>query len=439
MFSTLKNTDFNYDVFSYSSEELFTRAKSLIPGGVNSPLRAFKSVGGHPFFVKEGQGAILKTVDGQTLIDCVCSMGPAIHGHNHPYIKSAIEHTLKNGIGFWMPHPIEVQMAQTIHRLVPCAEKIRFCNSGTEATLTAIRLARGYTQRKKIIKFTGAYHGHVDALLVKAGSGASCLSCPDSAGIPNEHTQDTLLVPFNDFEALESIFKNNADIAALILEPYMANCGLILPHSGFLKKVRQLCTQYKTVLIFDEVITGFRVSLGGVQAKDGILPDLTTLGKIIGGGLPVGALCGKQEIMDYLAPLGPVYQAGTMSGNPLALSAGLAALELLEEYSPYSKLEANTQLIKNSILEAAHIKGISIQVPTQGSIFSIYFSPTCVHNYEEALQTHTQHFKPFFLSCLKQGLFIAPSAYEVSFISTAHTSEHIEQIAAIAYKSILSL
>lgn len=424
-----------------SSAILFQEAKQCMSGGVNSPVRAFKSVDMEPFFIKEGKGPFLYTEDNRQLIDCVCSMGPSIHGHKHPYLQAAIQTALELGTGFWMPHKSEISLAKAIIKWVPCAEKVRFCNSGTEAAMSALRLARGYTGRNKIIKFTGAYHGHVDSLLVKAGSGASCLGCPDSAGVPPSYTQDTLLISFNNLDTLEHTFEAYAEeVAAVIIEPYMANCGLILPLPGFLKKLRDLCTKHGALLIFDEVITGFRISLGGVQEKENIMPDLCILGKIMGGGLPAGAICGKSEIMDYFAPLGPVYQAGTMSGNPLVMAAGLASLDLLAQTNPYPALEANTLVLKKAILEAAKIKGIPIQVPMAGSIFSIFFSEHPINSYEEAVRfNQTQFFKPLFKNCLQAGLFIAPSAYEVSFLSTEHKSKVTEKTAEILYKSILNI
>jgi glutamate-1-semialdehyde 2,1-aminomutase len=300
------------------SQVLFEKAQKLIPGGVNSPVRAFRSVGGSPFFTKQAKGAKLTTADDQELIDYVCTWGPAIHGHDHPKIREAIADALTKGTSFGTPGPAEVEMAELICEVVPSVEKVRMCNSGTEATMSAIRLARGFTGRDKIIKFAGCYHGHVDSLLVKAGSGAITLGNPDSAGVPSSFAEQTIVLPYNNLEAVTETFTNHGDeIAAIIVEPFPANCGLILPLPGYLQGLRDLCTKHKSVLIFDEVMTGFRLSIGGVQQETGITPDLTAMGKIIGGGLPVGAIGGKREIMDHFAPLGPVYQAGTLSGNPL--------------------------------------------------------------------------------------------------------------------------
>ena len=316
---------------SQRSTQLFERAKQLIPGGVNSPVRAFRSVGGAPFFTERAEGAHLHTADGKDLIDFVCTWGPAIHGHNDPDVRAAISQALEKGTSFGTPNPYEVEMAELIVEMVPSIEKVRMCNSGTEATMSAIRLARGYTKRDKIIKFAGCFHGHVDSLLVKAGSGALTLGNPDSAGIPASFAAETIVVEYNDADAIRAAFETHSgEIAALIVEPFPANCGFILPDQGYLALLRDLCYQHDTVLIFDEVMTGFRLAPGGVQERVSVTPDLTCLGKIIGGGLPVGAFGGKAEIMDQIAPLGPVYQAGTLSGNPLAMAAGIAALKKLK-------------------------------------------------------------------------------------------------------------
>ena len=357
------------------SEKLFEKALKLMPGGVNSPVRAFRSVGGSPFFTEKAKGALLTTIDGRELIDFVCSWGPAIHGHSHPTIVNAIDEALAKGTSFGTPNPYEVKMADKITQAVSSIEKVRMVNSGTEATMSCIRLARGFTHRDKIIKFAGCYHGHVDSLLVKAGSGALTFGNPDSAGIPESYAGETLVLPFNDFDAIENAFNDHGEnIAGVILEPYPANNGLVLPQSGFLNKLRTLCDNYGSVLIFDEVISGFRIAYGGVQEKEDIKPDLTALGKIIGGGLPVGAFGGRAEIMDNLAPQGPVYQAGTLSGNPLALAAGIAAINLLETLNPYDELERAGSKLRKSILEAADEKGIPLQMPQAGSVFCMLFS-----------------------------------------------------------------
>ena len=360
-----------------TSNQLFESALKRIPGGVNSPVRAFRSVGGTPFFTQKADGAFLYTADNERLIDFVCTWGPAIHGHNCPTIRTAIQEALENGTSFGTPNPHEVEMAELLETIVPSVEKVRMCNSGTEATMSAIRLARGYTKRNKILKFSGCYHGHVDSLLVQAGSGALTLGNPNSAGIPEAFANETLVIDYNDPQALEQAFKTYGDtIACVIVEPFPANCGLILPDKGFLETLRKLTKAHQSILIFDEVMTGFRVALGGVQEYVGITPDLTTLGKIIGGGLPVGAIGGKAEIMDYFAPDGPVYQAGTLSGNPLALAAGIASLKKLIEEKPYSLLDELGKRIQGAILSASKEKGIPVQVPQVGSMFALFFSET---------------------------------------------------------------
>ncbi len=423
-----------------NSTDLFERAKRLIPGGVNSPVRAFRSVGGTPFFTQKANGATLTTADDQELIDFVCTWGPAIHGHNHPVIREAIAEALEKGTSFGTPNPYEVEMAELLVEMVPSLEKIRMVNSGTEATMTAIRLARGYTRRDKIIKFEGCYHGHVDSLLIKAGSGALTLGNPDSAGIPGSLAAETIVLPFNDLEAVRAAFeKYGDDIAGIILEPYPANIGLIFPKTGYLQGLRDLCTKYGSVLIFDEVMTGFRVSSGGVQTKEGITPDLTTLGKIIGGGLPVGALGGKAEIMDHLAPLGPVYQAGTLSGNPLAMAAGIASLKLLKEGDAYERLEKMGTQVKEVIGNTLKEIGLPGQIPQVGSMFCLYFTDTPVENLDDATATDTDRFNQYFHTCLENGVYIPPSKYEGNFISTAHEQSAIDQACDVFAKALRSL
>ncbi len=423
-----------------TSEQLFERALRVIPGGVNSPVRAFRSVGGTPFFVTAAHGACLTTADGRELIDFVCTWGPAIHGHNHPQIKAAIAAALENGTSFGTPNPYEVEMAELIVRLVPSIQKVRMCNSGTEATMSAIRLARGFTKRDKIVKFAGCYHGHSDSLLIKAGSGALTHGHPDSAGVPASFAQETIVLPFNDAAALESAFAADpGQIAAVILEPYPANVGLILPEPGFLQYVRALCTAQGAVLIFDEVMTGFRLALGGVQEIEKVTPDLTTLGKIIGGGLPVGAFGGRAEIMDLVAPLGPVYQAGTLSGNPLAMAAGIAALKLLEELDPYARLDRLGCEVQNALLSAARKKGLPLQVPQTGSMFAVFFTATPVRDYATALASDAKVFGRFFRSCLDRGVYLPPSAYETAFLSTAHEGPAIARACQIMSDAIAGL
>jgi glutamate-1-semialdehyde 2,1-aminomutase len=447
------------------SDSLFTRAKQLIPGGVNSPVRAFRSVGGAPFFVKAARGATLITADDRELIDFVCTWGPAIHGHNHPAIRDAIAAALDRGTSFGTPNPLEVEMAELIVRFVPSIQKVRMCNSGTEATMSAIRLARGFTRRDKIIKFAGCYHGHSDSLLIKAGSGALTHGHPDSAGVPASFARETVVLPFNDRAALDAAFAANpGQIAGVILEPYCGNVGFIMPDAGYLAYLREITAKHGTVLIFDEVMTGFRLHKAGVQgllndelaaarAVAGVsgsqlstlnsqlpfAPDLTCLGKIIGGGLPVGAFGGRADIMDQLAPLGPVYQAGTLSGNPLAMAAGIAALKLLETENPYARLDALGRRLRDAVLAACKTKGLPAQVPQCGSMFSIFFTATPVRDYTTALTGDAKLFARFFHACLDRGVYLAPSAYEAGFLSTAHDGVAIARACDILTDAITRL
>jgi glutamate-1-semialdehyde 2,1-aminomutase len=422
------------------SEDLFARALKLIPGGVNSPVRAFRSVGGAPFYVTRADGATLTTADGRELIDFVCTWGPAIHGHNHPVIRAAIARALEAGTSFGTPNPYEVEMAELIVRFFPSIEKVRMCNSGTEATMSAVRLARGFTGRDKIIKFSGCYHGHSDSLLIKAGSGALTHGNPDSAGIPAAFARETIVLPFNDSAALEAAFAANPGaIAAVILEPYIGNVGFIMPDRGYLAAVREITARHGALLIFDEVMTGFRLARGGVQEIEGIRPDLTTLGKIIGGGLPVGAFGGRAEIMDKLAPLGPVYQAGTLSGNPLALAAGIAALKLLDELDPYPRLAQLGRQLRDALLGAARAKGIPVQVPQCGSMLSAFFTATPVRDYASALTGDAKLFGRFFHACLRDGVYLPPSAYEAWFLSTAHEGKAIDRACEVMAGAIAGL
>ena len=422
------------------SDSLFARAKELIPGGVNSPVRAFRSVGGSPFFVKAARGATLITADDRELIDFVCTWGPAIHGHNHPRIKAAIAAALENGTSFGTPNPYEVEMAELIVRFVPSIKKVRMCNSGTEATMSAIRLARGFTKRDKFIKFAGCYHGHSDALLIKAGSGALTHGHPDSAGVPASVAQDTVVLPYNDRAALDAGFAANpGQIACVILEPFCGNVGFIMPDPGYLAYVREACTKHGALLIFDEVMTGFRIAKGGVQEREQIVPDLTCLGKIIGGGLPVGAFGGRTDVMDCLAPLGPVYQAGTLSGNPLAMAAGIAGLRLLEELDPYARLDTLGRQLRDAVLAACRSKGLAVQVPQCGSMFSIFFTAAPVRDYTTALTGDAKLFARFFHACLDRGVYLAPSAYEAGFLSTAHEGAAIDRACEIFATAIKEL
>lgn len=423
-----------------SSSDLFSRAQKLIPGGVNSPVRAFRSVGGAPFFTERAEGAHLYTADSEKLIDFVCTWGPAIHGHNDPDVRAAIVKALENGTSFGTPNPYEVEMAELIVEILPSVEKVRMCNSGTEATMSAIRLARGHTGRCKIIKFAGCYHGHVDSLLVKAGSGALTLGNPDSAGIPSGFAAETIVLDYNDADGARAAFAEHGDdIAAIIVEPYPANCGFILPDDGYLELLRELCTANGSVLIFDEVMTGFRLALGGVQQRIGITPDLTAMGKIIGGGLPVGAFGGKTEIMDQLAPLGPVYQAGTLSGNPLAMAAGIAALKKLKDMNPYPLFEKLGTQIRDALLDAAKEKGLPLQVPQIGSMFALFFSETPVRNFKDATSSQTEQFAKLFKYALSNGIYLPPSAYETCFICTAHDGIDIEKAAEVLSSGIRAL
>ena len=423
-----------------NSDHLFARALQLMPGGVNSPVRAFRSVGGAPFFVKAARGATLLTADDRVLIDFVCTWGPAIHGHNHPVIKKAIAAALENGTSFGTPNPYEVEMAELIVRFVPSIKKVRMCNSGTEATMSAIRLARGFTKRDKIVKFSGCYHGHSDSLLIKAGSGALTHGHPDSAGVPASFAQETIVLPYNDRAALDAAFAANPEkIAGVIIEPYCGNVGFIMPDPGYLAYLREITAKHGTLLIFDEVMTGFRIAKGGVQERENIVPDLTCLGKIIGGGLPVGAFGGRADIMDHLAPLGPVYQAGTLSGNPLAMAAGIAGLKLLEELNPYAQLDRLGQRLRDAVLEAARNKGLAVQVPQCGSMFSIFFTDTPVRDYATALKSDAKLFSRFFHLCLEKGVYLAPSAYEAGFLSTAHDGPAIERACDVLTESLRSL
>lgn len=408
------------------SQELFERAKKIIPGGVNSPVRAFRSVGGTPFFTKKASGCHLTTVDDLQLLDYVCTWGPAIHGHDHPLIREAIARALEQGTSFGTPGPDEVEMAELLVEVVPSVQKVRMCNSGTEATMSSIRLARGFTGKSKIIKFAGCYHGHVDSLLVKAGSGALTFGNPDSAGIPESFAKETIVLPYNDIPSVENAFVQTEEgIAAIIVEPYPANCGFILPDEGYLEGLRKICSQNNAVLIFDEVMTGFRLGLGGVQERTSVTPDLTAMGKIIGGGLPVGAFGGRSEIMDFLAPLGPVYQAGTLSGNPLAMAAGIASLKLLKESMPYDRLEQLGSQLAKGVQQLAQDYSIPLQVPQVGSMYCLFFSENPVRNFEDALSSNGELFKKLFQHCLKNGVYLPPSAYETCFISAAHQADDI--------------
>ncbi|MDB6039975.1 MAG: glutamate-semialdehyde--aminomutase [Verrucomicrobiales bacterium] len=410
------------------SEELFAEALKWIPGGVNSPVRAFRAVGGTPFFVNRAKGAHLFDLDENEIIDYVGTWGPAILGHAYPKIIKAIQDAAERGTSFGVPNSLEVKMAQIITRAIPSVQKVRMCNSGTEATMSAIRLARGYTRRDKIIKFDGCYHGHVDSLLVKAGSGALTFGHPDSMGVPAAFTQHTVVVPFNDTEAIQAAFDaNRGQVAGIILEPVPGNAGLYVPKSGFLEFLRKICSEQGALLIFDEVMTGFRLGFGGAQQRFGITPDLTCFGKIIGGGLPVGAFGGRADIMDQLAPVGPVYQAGTLSGNPLAMAAGIAALEELENGNVYKSIEEIGAALETGLREAARSAGVAVQFNRCGSMFCGYFTDRPVHNLSDAMHSDRTKFGRYFHRMLEQGIYFAPSQFEAGFISAAHTAEDIEK------------
>jgi len=409
------------------SHHLFKRACQYLPGGVNSPVRAFKSVGGQPFFVQRADGAYLYDVDGNRYIDYVGSWGPMIAGHNHPQVREAVEKAIHNGLSFGAPCENEVIMAETIHRLVPSCEMLRMVNSGTEATLSAIRLARGVTGRKKIVKMEGGYHGHGDSFLVKAGSGLLTFGMPNSPGVPKGLSELTLTLPYNDFEAASKLFAcHGDDIACLITEPVLGNANCIPPRKGYLQHLRDLCTQYGALLIFDEVMTGFRVALGGAQAYYGVTPDLTTFGKIIGGGMPVGAYGGRADVMQHISPSGPVYQAGTLSGNPVAMAAGLAMLELIQQPGFHQQLSQITQHLCEGLENAAQQSGIAVSTQQAGAMFGLFFTDEKVETYAQATACDIHAFNTFFHAMLERGVFFAPSAFEAGFVSSAHDDAVIE-------------
>jgi len=422
------------------SEQLFAEALKCIPGGVNSPVRAFRAVGGTPFFVNRARGAHVWDVDGNEYVDYVGTWGPAILGHAPPKIIKAIQQAAEHGTSFGIPNPLEVTMAKLICSLVPSVQKVRMCNSGTEATMSAIRLARGFTKRDKIIKFDGCYHGHADSLLVKAGSGALTFGNPDSAGVPAAFTQHTVVLPFNDPEAVKAAFAaNKGQIAGIILEPVPGNAGLYLPKDGYLDFLREITKANGALLIFDEVMTGFRLAKGGAQERFGIVPDLNCFGKIIGGGLPVGAFGGRADIMDYLAPVGPVYQAGTLSGNPVAMAAGIAALEELAATDAYAKLEKLGALLETGMKDAAKSAGVPVQFNRCGSMFCGYFTTEPVHNVAEAMKSDRDRFKKYFHGMLEEGIYFAPSQFEAGFLSTAHTAADLEKTVETAAKVMKTL
>jgi glutamate-1-semialdehyde 2,1-aminomutase len=439
------------------SDQLFAEALKYIPGGVNSPVRAFRAVGGQPFFVNKAKGSRVWDVDGNEYIDYVLTWGPAILGHAHPKIIAAVKAAAEDGTSFGIPNPREVTLARMICKLVPSVQKVRMTSSGTEACMSVIRLARGFTRRDKIVKFDGCYHGHVDSLLVKAGSGALTFGHPDSAGVPAAFTQHTLVLPYNDIDAVKAAFGANKDqIAGVIVEPVPGNAGLYLPKPGYLESLRGVTRANGALLIFDEVMTGFRLARGGAQERFGITPDLSCFGKVIGGGLPVGAFGGRAEIMDYLAPGGPVYQAGTLSGNPVAMAAGIAALEELSgracesadgkvppsherSQDSYARLEQLGSLLEAGMRDAARSAGVPVQFNRCGSMFCAYFTGDPVHNLADAMKSDRDRFKKYFHGMLNEGIYLAPSQFEAGFISTAHSEADIEKTVKAAARVMRTL
>ncbi len=423
------------------SEQMFSRAQQTIPGGVNSPVRAFKSVGGTPVFIARADGAYIYDVDGKAYIDYVGSWGPMLLGHNHPSIRQAVIDAAENGLSFGAPCPAEIEMAELVSELVPSMEMLRMVSSGTEATMSAIRLARGYTGRNTIVKFEGCYHGHADSLLVKAGSGALTLGVPNSPGVPADFAKYTLTCEFNNLAELTELFaQHGKDIACIIVEPVAGNMNCIPPAPGFLEGLRALCDEHGAVLIFDEVMTGFRVALGGAQSYYGIKPDLTTLGKIIGGGMPVGAFGGKREIMQHIAPLGPVYQAGTLSGNPVAMAAGLAALTEISKAGVYEALTAKTTALLAGLQAAADKAGVPFTTNQVGGMFGLFFTEQrTVTSYQQATLCNIDAFKRFFHLMLAEGVYLAPSAYEAGFLSLAHSEQDLATTIAAAERAFNQL
>ncbi|MGN6381861.1 MAG: glutamate-1-semialdehyde 2,1-aminomutase [Dyella sp.] len=409
-----------------NNHELFQRARQLMPGGVNSPVRAFKSVGGEPFFTARADGAYLWDVEGKRYIDYVGSWGPMVAGHNHPAVREAVERAVRNGLSFGTPCPAEVTMAETITRLVPSMEMVRMVNSGTEATMSAIRLARGATGRSKIVKFEGCYHGHGDSFLVKAGSGALTFGVPTSPGVPKQNADLTLTLPYNDLDAAKALFAaQGADIAGLIIEPVAGNMNCILPRDGYLQGLRDLCDAHGALLIFDEVMTGFRVALGGAQTHYGVRPDLTTFGKIIGGGMPVGAYGGRRDLMEQVAPSGPIYQAGTLSGNPVAMAAGLTMLEVVQAPGFHDTLASRTRLLCDGLQAVADGEGVPFSTTCVGGMFGLFFTAEKVETFAQATAADAAMFNRFFHGMLARGVYLAPSAFEAGFMSSAHSDQDI--------------
>ena len=420
--------------------KLYKEAQKYIPGGVNSPVRAFKAVGGEPLFIERGKGSKIYDVDGSEYLDYVLSWGPLSLGHTHPEVIKEVIGVLEKGTSFGAPTFRETELAKIMVKAVPGMEKIRLVNSGTEATMSAIRLARGYTGRDKIVKFEGCYHGHADYLLVKAGSGATTFGFPDSAGVPRDFTRNTILVPYNDITVIEKVIKeNHGEIASVIIEPVAGNMGVVLPEDGFLQKLREITREYGIVLIFDEVISGFRISYGGAQQYFRVIPDLTCLGKIIGGGLPVGAYGGKKEIMDNLAPLGSVYQAGTLSGNPIAVAAGTCTLKILSQPGVYEKLQERTINLVESLRENARNLRVDIHINQIGSMFTLFFSSHKVYDYQSARRSDEKKFAQYFRGMLRKGIYLPCSQFEANFLSLAHTEEDIEKTVRANYETLRTL
>ncbi|MFQ2106779.1 glutamate-1-semialdehyde 2,1-aminomutase [Aeromonas rivipollensis] len=423
------------------SDQLFEQARQTIPGGVNSPVRAFNGVGGTPRFIDHADGAYLYDVDGQAYVDYIGSWGPMLLGHNHPAIKAAVIKAVEKGLSYGAPTEIEVLMAEKVRQIVPSMEQVRMVNSGTEATMSAIRLARGYTGRDKIVKFEGCYHGHADSLLVKAGSGALTLGQPNSPGVPADFAKHTLTCVFNDLDSVREAFTQyGSEIACIIVEPVAGNMNCIPPVPGFLEGLRAICDEFGALLILDEVMTGFRVSLRGAQGYYNIDPDLTTLGKIIGAGMPVGAFGGKKKVMQYIAPTGPVYQAGTLSGNPVAMAAGLTMLDLLLEPGLYEQLSAKTARVAEGLKAAAAKHGIPLAITYVGGMFGFFFTDeTEITRYEQVTRCDMERFKRFYHLMLEEGVYLAPSAYEAGFLSLAHGDKEIEHTLAAAERSFAKL
>jgi len=412
-------------------EDLKKRSRAVIPGGVNSPVRAFKSVGGNPLFAKSARGAILNTVDGRELIDFCLSFGPLIHGHAHPEIIEAVQQAATRGTSYAVTTEAEIELAERITGAVNSMDKVRMVNSGTEAVMTAVRLARGATGRQRILKFSGCYHGHLDSLLVSAGSGVAGIASASSAGVSDQDAGNTLVTPFNDLPSLKNLIDQyGSEIAVIAVEPIAANMGLVLPEPGFLLALRELCDECGALLLFDEVITGFRMTYGSYSNLCGVTPDLTCLGKIIGGGMPIGAVGGRAELMDHLAPDGDVYQAGTLSGNPISVACGLANLNILERDDPYPALATETAWFAEQVRNLAGNHGVALQVPQIASLFSLFFMEKAPHNFEEVKHANADKFVTFFHSMLEQGVYLAPSAFECGFLSSAHTRELLNTVLA---------